>query len=129
LGLNGFLYGRFSLVYFMLPWFTANIFWPKLFFKNDEAKATGIQIFAETVPLRWLPSTIPVRISYRATYRRGRSSVTRNCNNLIRIQALTSQENESDECIQVTVESVTEKLREIDKSIRQVVRMVYRLGC
>jgi hypothetical protein len=80
----------------MLPWFTANIFWPKLFFKNDEAKATGIQIFAETVPLRWLPSTIPVRISYRATYRRGRSSVTRNCNNLIRIQALTSQENENE---------------------------------
>jgi hypothetical protein len=36
---------------------------------------------------------------------------------------------ESDECIQVTVESVTEKLRGIDKFIRQVVRMVYRLGC
>ena len=43
-----------------------------------------------------MASTIPVRISYRATYRRGRSSVARNCNNLIRIQALTSQENENE---------------------------------
>ena len=43
-----------------------------------------------------MANTIPVRISYRVTYRRGRSSVTRNCNNLIRIQALTSQENENE---------------------------------
>ena len=43
-----------------------------------------------------MASTIPVRISHRATYRRGRYSVTRNCNNLIRIQALTSQENENE---------------------------------
>jgi hypothetical protein len=54
-----------------------------------------------TIPTRMyspsnMASTIPVRISYRATYRRGRSSVTRNCNNLIRIQALTSQENENE---------------------------------
>ena len=43
-----------------------------------------------------MANTIPERISDRATYRRGRSSVTSNCNNLIRIQALTSQENENE---------------------------------